>query len=363
MQKLNVLIIDDTQEDFELCSRILEKIFDCTLTHIQYAAEALEMLDTNKFHLILLDYNLPDMNGIEFLKEVKLRGYNLAGPIIILTGQGNEEIAVNFLKLGASDYIIKGNISMQTLSRSIQNALTNFQSSHLAYEKQQELYRFAQTITHDLKGPLGRIHSYCDLIKENVNKDSEPNLKLLKYSDNIQEDSSHCIAFLNSLFSYAERGRSEAEMSSINLGNIIERSIRNLELQVTESKADIVIKDLPEVYGDGMALTQLFQNLISNSIKHSDQVPKIEISAESNNDYINILVADNGVGIPTEMVQEVFKPFVRLSKGDKRSGIGLGLALCKTIIDQHNGSIDILPNEKGGSIFRIKIPNTLQNVN
>lgn len=353
MEKLNILIIEDSQDDYELCSRTLDKIFDCTSLNIRSAAKALELLTTQQFDLILLDYNLPDMNGLEFLKELKARGHTPTGPIIILTGQGNEEVAVNFLKLGASDYIIKGNISVQSLSRSIQNALTNFQAFKLANEKQQELYRFAQTITHDLRGPLGRINAYCKL----STKVATANEMLTKFIDNIDNDALHCMNFLDALFNYAEIGRSKAKMQAVNLNEVLDRSIKNLELDISENNASVSAQNMPEVYGDNMALTQLFQNLISNSIKYSDQKPQIEICAEPDKDYINIFLKDNGIGIPVEMANEVFKPFTRLKTGSDRKGIGLGLALCKTIIEQHNGSIEIRENIGGGTIFQIKFPN------
>ena len=165
---MNILLIEDCKHDIENYIFLLHKIFDqCKIFEAKNAKEAYEAISKKKFDLIILDYNLPGENGIEIIQDI-LKDKSI--PIIVLTGMGDEDIAVEFMKAGASDYIAKSNLSISSMQRSISNVLEKHKMNLLVKSKQEELYNFSHTIAHDLRAPLGRINTYIDLIKKSSNK-------------------------------------------------------------------------------------------------------------------------------------------------------------------------------------------------
>lgn len=345
----NILIIDDSIDDYELYFRLLNRIFkNCTINHCVDAEQAIKEIKHNKYSLILLDYNLCGMNGIEFLSKIAPLKEEI--PIIALTGSGNEEVAINFMKMGAGDYITKSKISYEVLSESILTVLKRFNSNKVEKEKQNELSFFAYNIIHDIKGPLGRINSYAQLISKK-NPDIEP-----KYIQNIIEDSEYIDNFLNDLLIYSEVGRSNKALSEVDLNDVLKQSISNLEIEVKNKDAEIKIENMPKVLGHSISLIQLFQNLISNAIKYCIKKPIIRISSKIKNNLLYIKLSDNGIGISIDSAKNIFKPFTRINNHLNASGTGIGLSICSTIIKQHHAEIDTKPNNEGGTDFIITIP-------
>ena len=345
---LNIAIIEDSVDDYELYERKLSSIFEnFNISHYISPCKALEEMKAKSYDLILLDYQLPEMSGIDFLNNLYQQHCTLPCPIIALTGQGNEGVAVEIMKLGVQDYITKDNISLESLSKSIYRAFHKFNLKRLESEKKSELLLFAHTVAHDIKAPLGRISSYANLLKININE---------KFIDNIIEDSAYIASFLDSLLCFAELGRSVVKKSEIDLALIVEQAIKNLEIDIKNRKAKITVSKLPIIYGDKVCLIQLFQNLISNSLKYCVRNPLIKISAETKNNFVIVNVTDNGIGILKKMAKKIFKPFVRVANGFDTSGIGLGLALCDLIAKQHQGKINAYPQKTGGTIFSVIFP-------
>ncbi len=356
MQKktIKALVIEDCIEDLELYKRLLHKIFNCSITEASFAKDGLERMKEQVFDIVYLDYSLPDMSGLELLSLLKANNY-LQSPIVVFTGQGDEEIATNFLKLGVSDYVIKSKLSRECLLNITIGAIEKFQYKKLLQQKQRALYNFAHTISHDLKSPLNRIGAYSKLLKNNS---SNQKISQDKYIDNILEDSFYCIDFINSLLLYAEMGRSQKTFETIYISEIINRSLSNLELEIKNKSAEIIIDQLPvAIQGDRIALIQLFQNLISNALKFNLHSVKIRIWAEQiNKEYINIYIQDNGIGIAEDKVADIFLPFQRLNEAQNFEGFGLGLALCQMVIDQHMANISIKSKVNQGSVFCVELP-------
>jgi signal transduction histidine kinase len=348
---VDVLIIEDSKEDIELYSRLLKKIFICNIETHSIAENAMEAIKKKQYDIILLDYHLPSMNGVDFLHTMNLMNLDPACPIIALTGQGSEKVAVEFMRLGVADYIQKNDISFETLSHAIYTALENFHKKVVERERQLESFRFAHTVAHDLKSPLGRVASYSRLVaKKYPGIDSG-------YIQNIQEDVQYMTDFLDNLLLYAEAGRAMPEKTEVDLDFVVQKSMKNLELEILAKNVLLNVSHLPTILGNKIALIQLFQNLISNSIKYCLQRPIIHISAEIQNTYAVVMVADNGIGIKPEMSKEVFKPFTRLANKLDAPGVGLGLALCKTIARQHEATIELAPCASGeGANIAITFP-------
>lgn len=345
-RSLNILIVEDSYDDYELYMRFLTNIFlKPIIDHCAKASSAKSIIEKNHYDLILLDYNLPGSNGLELLRS--LDSLKLGAAIVALTGQGNESVAVEFMKLGVCDYLQKDKMSKESLSYAINRALELSYSRRIEYEKQIELTRFAHTITHDLKAPLGRIKTYADLI---VNTKAIDNFE---YIQNIADDAAYVSNFLDKLLEFAEFGRVNISKIQVDLNILVKKAIDNLEMEIQESKATIKIDSLPEIYGHETSLIQLFQNIISNSIKYSEKEPEIVIQYSNSSEDSIISIIDNGIGVDEQYLESVFEPFQKLSNKQSKPGVGLGLALCKAIVEEHNGSIKMenLPKDQGSKVI------------
>jgi light-regulated signal transduction histidine kinase (bacteriophytochrome) len=145
--------------------------------------------------------------------------------------------------------------------------------------------------------------------------------------------------------------------SEIDLNRILSLSKSNLNALILERNANIESNLLPLVFGDEIHLTQLFQNVITNAIKYNaNEIPTIKITYERKDNNHIVSIADNGIGIPSRYHQKVFELFQRLHSKDKYSGSGIGLAVCKKIMQQMEGDIYISNNPTGGTIFHLEFP-------
>lgn len=347
---MDIIVIDDSLDDFELYARLLKKIYgqDVSLTHFlssESALRALKIKDIN-YDLILLDYHLPGDDGLSFLKKMHQDNVDIIAPIIILTGQGDEATAVDFMKLNAEHYLDKNKLTQDILKKAIDDAQNVFEKKKRDKEIQEERRAFAYTLAHDLQNPVKRMQSYCALAKKNPQKCE-------KYLNYIEEDSAFVIDFIKQLLIYAESGRSSAAKEMVCMKEIIQKSLDHLSVPIQEKSALIKLEgDFPKVYGARIPLVQLFQNIIGNGIKYCKEKPCVEVSSKINGDVATISVKDNGIGIPKEVAKHIFQPFFRVSFDDNM-GHGLGLSIVKTIAQQHNATIDVTHPKGGGSQFNV----------
>jgi PAS domain S-box-containing protein len=218
-----------------------------------------------------------------------------------------------------------------------------------------ELEQFAYVASHDLQEPLRMITSFLQLLQR-------------RYEHQLDSDANEFIQFavdgaarmqelVNDLLTYSRIGRKTGKFDAVNTEDILKQIIFDSLVLIEEKKADIIYDNLPVVWADYTQLVQVFQNLISNSIKYNEQEqPTIHISAEKKvNDWV-FKVEDNGIGIDSHHGDRVFKIFQRLHGRDEYEGTGIGLAIVKRIVEQHGGMIwyDSKPGE--GSIFYFSIP-------
>lgn len=364
-RKLNILIIDDFSDDIMLYQRLLGKLYQCNFTIAQMAKEGLKRIKENEFDIIYLDYSMPDMNGVQLL-EIASREKIINCPVVFLTGHGNEEVARASLKMGASDYISKSKLSLESMRRLTENALEKKEYERKLQQQHDELNKFVFTISHDLKSPINRMNRYAKLLKKV--KDDVPLEQRMRYVDYIFDDSAYCIEFINTLYNYSQIGRSKNNFVPVNLNETVKRALDSLELEINQKSPKINIDTLPTIHADRIALIQLLQNIISNALKfNSGDNIKIDIWAKTDDPkYIELFIMDNGVGIGETKSSDIFKPFSKLDSSSE--GFGLGMFLCQMIAQQHNGEISIASNKKNsaqlpenkrqdeGSIVTIKLP-------
>jgi PAS domain S-box-containing protein len=251
---------------------------------------------------------------------------------------------------------------LQQLADQIGIAITQGQLLEQETRQRQELGRsnadlqqFAYIASHDLQEPLRMITSYLQLLER-------------RYKDRLDENASEFIAYavegaarmktlINDLLAYSRVGTHGRPFEQVDCTASVKQAIANLKLSIAESQATITWDELPEIVADSTQLTQLFQNLISNAIKfRSADPPTIHISAVSQAENWLFRVQDNGIGIEPQYADRIFVIFQRLHNRTEYPGTGIGLAICKKIIERHDGNIWIESEPGKGSTFCFTIP-------
>jgi light-regulated signal transduction histidine kinase (bacteriophytochrome) len=189
-----------------------------------------------------------------------------------------------------------------------------------------------------------------------------------RYKSALDQDASEFIAYavdgatrmkalINDLLAYSRVKTGEQNFAPFESRKALEQAITNLQMQITETGAEITCDSLPSIVGNEAQFVQLFQNLLSNSIKfHGAEAPKIKISAEQNDNVWKFSIRDNGIGIEPQYVDRIFVIFQRLHTKDRYPGTGIGLAICKKVVEHHGGRIWAESTPGDGTTFWFTIP-------
>lgn len=219
----------------------------------------------------------------------------------------------------------------------------------------EDLEQFAYAVSHDLSEPLRMVSSYVQLLAR-------------RYEGKLDEDADEFIWFavdganrmhdlIEGLLQYSRAGRAEYARRPVDLERVLRDTLLGMESAIGESGARIELSDLPTVCGDATQLSRVFQNLLDNAIKFTEAgPPRIEISAQRDGSSWRLAVSDNGIGIEPAHAQRAFVVFQRLNERDRYAGSGIGLALCKRIVERGGGKIWVEPRPGGGSTFYFTVP-------
>lgn len=218
-----------------------------------------------------------------------------------------------------------------------------------------ELEVFAYAASHDLQEPLRTVINYLSLLKRK--SDNVLNEGQTQYIDNAIIASSRMRVLINDLLTYSRITTRQNEMEMIDLNMVLQETLSNLDSVIHETQAKIQSMDLPVLKGDKTQFTLLFQNLINNAIKYCDKsTPAVKIEVQSDHKQWIFLVKDNGIGIDQKFKDRIFTIFQRLHTREEYEGTGVGLALCKKIIERHNGKIWVESELNNGSTFYFTLP-------
>lgn len=218
-------------------------------------------------------------------------------------------------------------------------------NTQLSYANQ-ELEQFTSIVSHDLQEPIRTIKSFLQLI--NIKLNNEQNDDLKTYIEKAVTAADRMKMLIQNLLHYSQLSKGELVEETMSVEDIINEAVQNVRMSVAKNNAQISIEtDVHTIQGDRVQLVQLIQNLLSNALKFTDrQSPKIKISAVRENGHVKFSVSDNGIGIAETDLNKVFEIFRRLHTNKAYPGTGIGLAICKKIVDRHRGKI--WPESKPG---------------
>jgi signal transduction histidine kinase len=390
--RVKILLVDDQPENLIALEAVLESLGQ-NLVKAYSGREALRHLLEHDFAAILLDVKMPDMDGFECAAMIRQRERSSDTPILFLTALKSDEHLSRGYNMGAVDYLSKPivpevlrskvtvfvelgrknallkqkNEELENLVEERARAEENIRRLNADLERRvaerteelsrsnDELRQFAYVASHDLQEPLRTVGSYTQLLakryKGRLDSDADD------FVSYIVEGVTRMHVLLNDMLAYSRVTEGEAKVfGPTDCSVILKAALMNLQATIKDSDAVVTSDPLPVIAADDSQLTQVFQNLISNSIKYRrTERPHIHVSAELVKGDWLFSVKDNGMGIDERYKERIFGIFKRLH-GKELPGTGMGLAICKRIVERHSGRIwvDSIPGE--GSNFRFSLP-------
>src|SRR5215203_6623276 len=395
---VKILVVDDREDNLFSIETILEKDGYGIIKATSGRAALKVLLHQHDFTLILMDVQMPDMNGFETASLIYQREKLKNIPIIFITAHNyGEEKMYEGYRMGGVDFIYKP-INPELLRFKVSVFVELYQKTHelLAHESKllsanrkleieveerkiseekirllnqqllenniqlkntiEELDRFAYVASHDLQEPLRKILVFSDKLQTKYKDtlDSEVGQSLEK----IAKASARMQSLINDLLKFSRQAIVDEDFVVIPLNQLLGEVIGDLEIEIEKSSAQIDLGILPEIWGVPSQVRQLFQNLLSNALKFrkTNERLVIRIYNESLGNSNRIIVQDNGIGFDTKYAEEIFMVFKRLHSYHEFEGNGVGLSICKKIIDRHNGSIKAESKMAEGSKFIIELP-------
>jgi signal transduction histidine kinase len=405
-----VLIVDDRPENLFSLKTLLQ-LHSYEVDTAMSGEEALKKILKNDYALIILDVQMPDMDGYEVAETIT--GYSKTKniPVIFLSAvnidkrfitKGYESGGVDYvtkpfdpdlllLKVKTFQRLYEQNRTLNLIQNVLQDEIESRKKAQKALEQvnllleekvqertqdllevnreleinNAELQQYASVASHDLQEPLRKIITYSRIIHERYLPD---NAEARQYLEKVISSSERMRTLIYDLLNYSKLSI-DSQFSLSKLNDILKDSINDLELSIEEKRAKLIVEEMPEIEVIPGQIRQVFQNIISNALKFSkkDEPPVIRIWAEpfyekntaqsnSNGDYLNIYIQDNGIGFNELYLDKMFTLFQRLHRKDEYGGTGIGLAIVKKIIEKHNGRITAKGKENEGSTFIIVLP-------
>lgn len=406
--QLKILLIDDREDNLLSIEGILGgENYRFVKAHSGMQALKI-LLQEYDFALILMDVKMPNLNGFETASLIYEREKLRHIPIIFITAYSYDEDNIfKGYRLGAVDYIYKpikpdllrAKVSVFTdLYRKNHRLITQEQrliAINKSLEKEvnerkmseqkvkglntqllenidrleaanKELDRFAFMASHDLQEPLRKIRTFSERLgskhSENLNEDGK------RYVERIQKAAERMQSLINDLLSFSKISHQENVFSKIDLNTLVGEVVREMEESIREKNATITIDRLPTLFIKPGLIRPVFSNIISNALKYRQKTvdPVIQIYAETienkqdkdipDQRYCRIFIRDNGIGFEQKYSEHIFGMFTRLHSSNEYEGTGIGLALCKKIIEDHSGFISAQSKVNEGSTFIISLP-------
>lgn len=354
----NILIVDDRKENLLATEKVLKNL-DAGIFKANSGNEALSLLLRHRFAVVLLDVQMPEMDGFETAMLMQEHEHMRGVPIIFVTAISKEErYATQAAEIGAVDYIFKP-INSEILKSKVKVYLDIYvqreqilKLNAVLQQSNEELERFAYICSHDMQEPVRMMNSYAQILEERFAE--LPDDKKQKYLGFITSNAQHMQKMIFDILAFSRVGREEVIIEKVNCNQIVKEILSEFESIIEQRKAVITYDKLPELETSQTLLRILLQNLIGNALKFQDgsKTPEVHIEARWEAGTWQFCIRDNGIGIDPKFHEKVFAIFQRIHRRDEYPGTGIGLSTCKKFIELIGGAIwfDSIPG-KGTEFF------------
>jgi signal transduction histidine kinase len=398
-----ILLVDDREDNLMSIEAILG-MDGYRFVRATSGRQALKvLLQEWDFALILMDVKMPNLNGFETASLIYERERLRQIPIIFITAHTYEEEQIfKGYEAGAVDYIYKpinpgllrAKVSvfielykknatlvqqeqkLIAINKNLENEINERKMSeekvkalnlellktidHLEATNK-ELDRFAFMASHDLQEPLRKIRLFSDRLAATYNDLLDESGKM--YVNRIQNSAERMQALIRDILTFSKVAAEKKIFTKSDLNAILHDVLVQVEDMAKEKQANIIVEDLPSLYVNPALMQPLFYNLLTNALKYSrkDVTPVVRVRSEGksgsgNPNYCRIFVEDNGIGFEQQYAEQIFGMFTRLHGNSEYDGTGIGLALCKKIVEDHNGFISARSKVNEGSTFIVSLP-------
>ena len=350
-----VLIAEDNSELAQYISTLLSGLCQTYITGD--GAQALNAARSWKPDLILSDVMMPNVDGLELARKIKSDSALSNIPVVLLTALTHQDALLKGWESGADEYLFKP-FHPQELTVRIKSMLAlveaRRQREHES-KRRKELEEFAYIASHDLKEPMRTISVYTEKLQQTLNIPDEAEGK--KWLEFTLAAVKRMQILVRDLIRYSVVDREDGPIELTDSNACLAEAVQNLQASIFESGATLTHDDLPGVRAVPSQLTQLFQNLIGNALKYrSKEAPRIHITSKRLANDLIFSIKDNGIGFDPEYAERIFIIFKRLHNKDEYSGTGIGLAICKKIVEKHGGRIWANSAPGNGSNFQFSFP-------
>lgn len=358
----NILIVDDRKENLLATEKILRHL-NAGIYKAVSGNEALSLMLHHSFAIVLLDVQMPEMDGFETAMLMQEHEAMRGTPIIFVTAISKEEkYATQAAEIGAVDYIFKP-INPEILKSKVKVYLDLYVQREQILklnaglrQSNEELERFAYICSHDMQEPARMMNSYAGLLENDyarlLDQDGQ------KYLRFISSNAQHLQKMIHDILTFSRVGREKPETERIDCNQVVREVLEEFEPVIEQKQASMVCGSLPVLESYPTLLRVLFQNLIGNALKFQDgrKTPEIKIHAEQAGDAWRFSIRDNGIGIDPKFYNKVFAIFQRIHRREEYPGTGIGLSTCKKFIELYGGRIwfESAPGE--GTAFFFTLP-------
>ncbi|OEJ66200.1 ATP-binding response regulator [Magnetovibrio blakemorei] len=366
---MKILLVEDSRTSVLMVRSLLDEDphEHYELTVAQTVEEAKTQLSAADFDLILLDLTLPDSSGLETVDSVY--AVSKGTGIVVLTSNSDEKVGLAALKHGAQDFLVKDETYRRVLLRAVKYAHQRVVSEReireardLAEFATRSKSSFIANLSHELRTPLNAVIGFSELMLNGIS--GELAAKQLEYVQDIHKSGQYLHGLIGTVLdlSKIEADRLEVKDGRVNMGEVISDVVELVQGAFRNDKIKFcfnVAPSLPPMRADHTMIEQIVTNLVSNAVKYSPEGGRVTVGATLNPiGNMLVTVADQGIGIPKDQIEQVLQPFERTheSRARKIEGTGLGLPLAKGLVEAHGGTI-LIESELGeGTLVTVSFP-------
>lgn len=368
LKNSRILLVDDDRLNLRILAGIL-KLEGYQIGEASSGEAALEIYESFKPDLVLMDVLMPGINGFETCRELKRRHPEDAAPVIFITAKSESDDIVEGLAAGGVDYLPKPIRPKEALAR-----IRSHLSLRILLEEQKCLVdqlskantaknRFLGMAAHDLRNPLASIRGMTEFLLDGTVGELSTDQKDLAQS--IHEASQGMLVLVNELLDVAtiEAGELKVHLEKKSLHEVVKKSVSLSNIESAKKGTRVLLDSncrAMDLEIDAAKIRQVADNLISNAVKYSPPGSTVTVCLRDEGAQVSLSVQDQGPGIPANEYDKLFKDFSRLSvmpTGGEKS-TGLGLAICRKIVEAHHGQIEAKNQPEGGCVFRVTLPTT-----